>query len=191
MFNRQTMLLVVGIGASLLGSCAEPIGDADSKVAARGCTPIAGGDTAVLARVVGACVGCSSLQPDNSIDGDMDTFATVTIPVAVAGGYSIRAIAQTGVVFPAGSVAGVSAEILKAASVAVMTGGSVRTFLGDELQDESEIGGEGVVEVNGVGNVRNIFTVTATQPFDSVEFTVNGNFNGYTLRVFEFCSNTQ
>lgn len=154
------------------------------------CTSITGGGTKVSSVLAGTCPGCSIADADKAIDGNLNTFATITVPAAVEGGFSLRATAQRGIAFAAGSKPGAVVRITKATSAAVETRGIVRSYLGNAAQNEKEFGSS-VLGINIVGSESGTFVLPATKTFNAVEYAVEGSFTEYFVQVFEFCSDTK
>ncbi|TAJ53108.1 MAG: hypothetical protein EPN60_04135 [Nevskiaceae bacterium] len=164
---------------------------ASEAAAAAKCTAIAGGSTRVAAVSSGAVTVSKVEASGNAIDGDPATAASLLIPLAVNGKQGLRVTAQRGIVFASGSKAGVRFEIQKTASAAVSMAGTVRTYLGTALQNEYTFDSRNAVDINGVGSSGGLVTVRATKPFNAVELLFDGSLSGYTVEVFEFCSDVR
>ena len=163
---------------------------AGQAVAATQCTSITGGGTKVSSALIGACQGCAIVDAAKAIDGNLSTFATITVPVAIEGGFSLRATAQRGIAFAAGSNPGAVVQIVKTTSAEIETRGIVRSYLGNAIQNEKTFGSS-ILGINGVGGQSGVFTLPASKTFNAVEYLVDGSFNGHVVKVFEFCSDTK
>lgn len=163
---------------------------AGEAVAAVQCTSITGGGTKVSSALIGTCQGCTIVDARKAIDGNLNTFATITVPAAIDGGFSLRATAQRGIAYAVGSKPGAVVQITKASSAAVETKDIVRSYLGNAAQNEKTFGSS-ILDINGVGTERGVFTLPASKTFNAVEYAIDGSFNGYTVKVFEFCSDTK
>lgn len=145
-----------------------------------------------------SCVNCPGNSATNvklAIDTNLDTAAGLTLfnssgdPTAQSGQISLIGKAQNGIVFPAGSKAGVI--------FGLPIGGNVRysatlnTYLSGTLQESDAV----VVGVAGAtnGEIRYYGFTPAnptTKSFDAVEIAITEltpNAERHDYRVFEFC----
>jgi hypothetical protein len=116
------------------------------------------------------------------------------LPASAQSRPSLRGTAQPGTQFDAGSVAGAIAQITRISSGEVMAGASVRTYLGADLQEDVVAESFGLATfngVNGLGGNGSLYSIRTTKPFDAVEFTIDGTFDGYTVSVYEICSDVK
>lgn len=186
--------LVLGVGFGVL-ACKTDLEDFDPVVldvaesrrheAPDTCLPLGGGDAKVEFNRHAPCPDCQISNPELAIDGDLSSFATMTIPAHSGGSVSLRATAQNGVVFPAGS---------SAATVFGLDAGKYhgtvfaqQTYLGDQAQDN---GGEQITVIYGTpkGAPRKQAFKT-TKPFDALQFVfLRGEVNRtVNIQVYEFC----
>lgn len=164
------------IGAALNASAAD-------------CTSITGGNT--TASAIGDCALCTTLNPNRAIDGNQSTAASVVVPVNTDGRNGLRATAQRGIVFSAGSRPGALLKVTKSTSVAVNTQGILRTYLNGRQQDQATFVSGGIVDVNGVGTLTGLANLKASKPFNAVEVVFDGSYSGYNIEVFELCSDSK
>lgn len=141
------------------------------------------------------CSGCLAATPEAAVDGDPASHALLTLPLAAESGARLRAQAPAGVVYPGGVTAAVRARIEISGSVALRSELLVRTYLGDQVQDETTYDiANGLLAINGVSSYGDVdgslVPVPAQAPFDAVEMELRGSFNGYSAKVFEFCSDS-
>ena len=152
------------------------------------CTKVSGGLTAVRSAIEGNCPGCTTQNPGRAIDGNLNTNASITIPIGIDVSARLRALAQRGIVYPAGSTPGVIFDLKKSGAVSVANESMVRTLLNSSSQGSSESAVETLADVTLAGVYRSVQRVKAKSPFNSVEFELIGNMSGHEIRVYEFCS---
>src|SRR5690349_8091433 len=103
----------LALGCALLGSCLGGGGAGDDNGGGGtpgSCVSITGGASHVTKNdnASAGCLGCSVSGEQLAADGDLSTAASVMAPDSFADqGPSIRATAQSGIVFPAGQLAAV------------------------------------------------------------------------------------
>lgn len=160
--------------------CELAVGEAFCRAGPKSCVSITGGSTTTQFNA-NNCSNCTVSEAPKAIDGDRASFATLSLPAASLGSAALRAVAQTGTVFPAGRVA-----------AAVLTPGPpnnrlrVTTYLGGTLQETGRLSS---VTQEGV----EIIGFKTSQQFDAVEFTVvgrgtTGDTAAESVQVREFCS---
>lgn len=177
------------VASLLLGSCLGG-GGADDAIAdlTGACESITGGDATVASNRADGCFGCQVESEEQAADGDLSTFATVTVPVSFAGqGVSIRATVQPGLIFPSGQRAGVffkapASSGFGEAPLAV----TITTHLAGERQ-ETPTAYE-LVEVSDGVFFKSFKT---SKVFDAVEIMVS-NTQGASgpFEIQEICSNS-
>lgn len=160
-----------------------------SVVSAAQCTSITGGNSSASA--ISDCRACTTLYPDRAIDADPKTAAMVVVGVNDAGRSGLRATAQRGIVYPAGSRPGALIKVTKVGSVAQDTKGVLSTYLNGKLQDQRTFSAGGDTTVNGVGTLEGLNSLKASKPFNAVEVTFSGVYTNYNLEVFELCSDSK
>jgi hypothetical protein len=149
-----------------------------------------GGGSAVCDSITGGGSTVTSTGPAFSVadaaDGSLYSHGELRLTTASQSG-SIRATAQDGVVFPAGSVAGVfSTYMNQGTSNATL----IRTYL-EGVQVETASPLAVIFEPTEGGTGAEFFVGFETsQPFDAVEFseTDNGANGTAEYRVYEICS---
>lgn len=179
---------VVFLATSALSACGGGGGDGGNKDIAQGCSPIAGGGTSTSTSVSPACSGCNVSDAAQAIDGNSATFATLNMPANSAGSVTLRATAQDGVVFPAGSLAGMLHSISYGTSVGLAI--SVVTYAAGVQQEQFNFNsgsGSSTQDSSNPGRV----SYTTTRQYDAVElnFTRAGGPGVVEARVHAFCSN--
>lgn len=176
---------------SLLLRCTAALGLltlASAASAAAQCTSITGGNT--IASAVSDCEACTTLYPNRAIDGDRSSSAQVLVAANVSGRNGVRATAQRGIVYPAGSRPGALIELTQGASVSKDTRGILRTYLNGRLQNQ-QVFDAGALDVNAVGSLAGLPSLKATKPFNAVEVVFEGAYTGYLIEVFELCSDSR
>lgn len=133
--------------------------------------------------------GCTQCRVGNgaaAIDGDAGSAAQVAVNGALPSqGVALRATAQSGLIFPAGRLAGV---IYSApAGTAQNTMITISTFSGGLLQETTSSNNMSGI---GGGRSRNFTGIRTSKPFDAVEVFINNTQaeTDPTFQVFEFCS---
>jgi hypothetical protein len=157
-------------------------GDGVDAATSAQCRTLSGGTTQV--EFVSTCTPCSSSGNAAAIDHNFDTKATMTMGQAAAGSAELRASAQQGVVYPAGSTAGVVFDISASQQTALQV--SVITYLNGSVQEQHPFGTSGV---GGGSGQRDKSTFTAQQMFDGIGFSVSRGISpagGFS--VYEFCA---
>jgi len=181
---RSSQFITLLFLCALLSAC--PIGDKGDGGAF--CDTVNGGG------VTSNCAGCTISDPGRAADGDLYSSADVkAVADAQTITSTIRATAGNGVVYPAGSVAGVF--ITDDSSVCGQCGGVINTYLKGQAQESSSSLMNS--DVNGNGSAAAIYSgLKTTKPFDAVEIVDSssggqGNFGTTTpvFRVYEICSN--
>lgn len=140
------------------------------------------------AQVTSSCLGCTISNPDNAADGDLDSAASAAA-IAPASNVSvtIRATAQNGVVYPAGSIAGVF--YTPHGNVCDNCAITINTYMNGVLQDTRS----GTNNSSGHGSKAAYFTGMETLlPFNAVEIVDSGAAGSLEsnalLDVYEICS---
>ncbi|HZP12452.1 MAG TPA: hypothetical protein VFB36_08535 [Nevskiaceae bacterium] len=163
----------LALGCALLGSCLGGGGTEDVGGGSAGeCASITGGASHVTKNdnAGAGCLGCSVSNEQMAADGDLSTAASVNAPNSFADqGPSIRATAQSGIVFPAGQVAAVLftppvAGGLNPPAQAV----TIATYLSGTFQESGSSYLEGT-ESDGL-TFKGFVT---SKPFDAVEIMVS------------------
>ncbi len=171
----------------------------NSSSSAAFCDSISGGGAKVSSSVDSGCIDCSVTNADAAADGDLSTFASVDIGVEVpTQGVSIRATAQSGMVFPAGNNATVAFTAnLSGTNLAILdTGTELRTYLGGVLQESANNLQEYDCKTCGPGSKPySAVSFQTTKQFDAVEIfmdpgTNSSGLTGPNFQVFEICSNS-
>lgn len=185
---------LIGVSlAAVLAACSGGGGDGGSGddggsvVAGSACEYITGGGTTTL--LTPGCPSCTSEGEASSIDGNSDTHATIVFPALASGDMALRATAQSGVVYPAGSHPG-----------AIVSGSSSGGFVQSDLEirlyfEGALVGVNSVASINGVGGgAQNptpyYVSYTAPVQFDAVEigfYRATGDGES-VLNIHEFCS---
>lgn len=166
------------------GGDGEDNGGEISPTSKAHCESITGGASSLTA----TCDGCTISNQERAADGDLDTPAIATVELTAASATMIiRATAQDGVVFPAGSHPGVFFTGLR--SSCDTCGTTIRTFLQGEEQ-ESQPGFTNTDTTEAASEHVSFFE--ATMPFDAVEIedagVVTPGVEDTIYRVYEICS---
>lgn len=143
-------------------------------------------DSALCDSITGGGATVTSSGPvsnsNAAADGDLGTYAALNLSVT-SQTASVRATAQDGIVYPAGSKAGAFVLYANQGSANVTT---IRTYL-NGAPVEASTPGTSIFEPAGPGFYSGF---TATAPFNAVEFneTDNGTSGSPDYRVYEICS---
>jgi hypothetical protein len=175
MKDVKCVLLVLPILGGLSG-CGGDGGGAGGSAA---CDSITGGTSSVTS------TGPAS-NPAAAADGDLYSYGTLLLTATSQSG-TIRATAQDGVVFPAGSRAGAFVTYLNQGSSNATL---FRTYL-DGVLVETESPGSGIFDPTDSGTGATFYSGFVTSaPFDAVEFSeIDNGANGTAeYRVYEICS---
>lgn len=174
-FNRSLVVLTL----ASLSACGSGPGGDDASVACVG--SLAGGGTQVTAA---PCATCTVTNAPHAIDGVAETFAAIDFnnadPVThqhPGGAAALRATAQSGIVFPAGSRAGALLTVARGADSTL----TIQTYLGTQPQEAASM------PVSPRDGALQVFETSL--PFDGVELQL-ADFsasNGAEFRVYEFC----
>ena len=161
----------------------------EERAAAISCQAVTGGGTRVS--VSNTCTNCSTSAEGAAIDGDSSSAARLVMNTAASGSIAIRVTAQDGVVYPAGTLAGL---ILQAQTDGSHTGQNftVSTYLdGAATGDTAQVAPSNGVGSGSATNFGPQKGSTGTLlPFDAIEFayTQTGGTDSITLSVYEFCT---
>lgn len=119
-------------------------------------------------------------------DGNLGSHASLRLRSTAQTG-SVRATAQSGIVYPAGSVAGAFVSFLNQGSN--ITG--IRTYLNGMMVESATPGANFIFEPASGGTGAELFVgFTTRAQFNAVEFveTDNGSSGNAEYRVYELCS---
>lgn len=179
---RMVLGLVCG---TLLAGCSGGEGAGEGLAAqVKSCVgSFSGGNTRVTESF--SCTACSNRNRDLSIDGRGDTHADIAL---VGGTYEIRATAQTGVLYPAGSFAGAFMRIPRSYSPGSVW--SISTYKGGVMQETRSTRNAAGDDPANPSGVDSLYGLTTTMDFDSVgiSFTGGSSNTNDEIRIYEFCS---
>ena len=133
---------------------------------------------------------CSGNYQDAAIDGDLGTYAVLDVGPNAAGSVHLRATAQDGVTYPAGTPAAVVYGIARTGGSSLNTAETISTYLDGVLQQTGSANtGFGSTNEGVEGGRRAIGT---TMPFDAIEmtYTQTGGAADVEVQVYEFCTST-
>ena len=180
MLTENTRRALIVATSMALAACGGGSGSGGTAAASPGCTTISGGGT-TTSFDSDTCLNCSASNRDQAVDGNLDTFGTLTIPAGSAGSPSLRANAQDGIVFPAGNVAAV---VLSAGPANSRI--HVLTFL-DGVPQDNGVGRSTATTRDGIVTV----AIETTQAFNSVEFQFDADAGVQeSAMIREFCSSS-
>lgn len=172
-------ITIVLLATALAGCGGGGAGGGGGAVTSAACDSITGGGSTV------SSTGPATDAAD-AADGSQYTYGILELTSTSQTG-TLRATAQDGVVFPAGSRAGAFAEYLNQGSSNVT---SIRTYL-DGVLVESSSPATSIFDPTDGGIPAAVYTGFVTSaPFDAVEFSeVDNGANGTAeYRVYEICS---
>ena len=137
------------------------------------------------------CLDCSVSDAAKAIDGDASTTASINESQATpSAGVALRATAQAGIVYPAGAHAGAKMTLPGATGPSQTAGVTLRTYLGDTLQETHSVATPQICGTCNSGQVPTSQNFETTKPFDAVEVYIYGGNGASSLpaKVAEFCS---
>ena len=177
----------IALAAALLAGCGG--GDGAVVDALERCRAIQGGGTRASFSITPSCVGCTVSEPQRAIDGDGGSYATLHMPAGSGGTVALRATAQTGTVFAAGSLAGFVAAVTYGPSASAVT--EIVTYAGGVEQERIPLRIDGTGSASGPLDRPGYEAAQATRQYDAVEFsfTRSSGTGEMTTRVHAFCSN--
>ena len=179
---RTVLSLACGV---FLAGCSGGDGAGDGLAAqVKSCVgSLSGGGTSVTESF--SCTACSNRNRDLSIDGRGDTFAGFSL---VGGTYTIRATAQSGVLYPAGSFAGALMRIPQSYSPG--SNWTIRTYKGGVMQETRSTGNAAGDDPSNPSGTDSLYGLATTMDFDSVEISLTGGSSSTNgeIRLYEFCS---
>lgn len=182
LLNKVSVVAVAAAAIGVLAACGG--GDSDGGAL---CDYITGGGTTVSGGPSPGCATCSASDLSNAIDGNARSVAVLQMPSGASGSLILRATAQDGVVFPAGSNAGAAFQLNFGASTSTVA--TLTTYMDGVMQESEQAGA-----INGVGSTTNdsifVRSFRTSLSFDAVEyqFSRSGGTGEVDLRMAEFCS---
>lgn len=175
--NPQTQVIVAD----------QPVTSTSASGSGTGCESFRQANAQLTTRIDPGCTQCRIGNAAAAIDGDAGSAAAVVVNAAApAQGVTLRATAQSGVIFPAGRLAGL---IYSApGGTAQNTTVTISTLSGGLLQETTSSNNSNGI---GGGRSRNFTGIRTSKPFDAVEVVIHNTQaeNEPTFQVFEFCSN--
>ena len=151
------------------------------------CSGINGGGATTSTRSDASCHGCSSADGAKAADGNLDSFARLSVGQSLpTTGVSLRATAQPGIVYAAGSRPGAYTHVPNNSSAYSVT---INSFLAGAQQES--------VTTDSSNNDSDSLTYfglvsPTTKPFDAVELLFSNQHpvptEIATLQVLEICS---
>lgn len=170
------------------GSPAPPGADEDPEISA--CLGnLSGGGTEVSSSEQ-ACPTCTISDADKAIDALRDTYATMTFD-PVGGSATLRATSQSGVVFPAGYMAGLVMRLPDTRDPNAAIQLCIRTYLQGAMQETDSNYCSSPNVVSGLAGGEDMaFKFSTTEPYDAVEVAITrtGGTDSLSFRVYEYCS---
>lgn len=163
-------------------------GSDDGSIGAINCAGLTG---ATAAGSVACTVGdCSVNFHGAAIDGDLATYATLTMAPTAGGRVSFRATAQDGVTYPAGTPAAVVYGLTRTDGNSTSTAETISTYLDGTLQQTSNTGSNNGVTGGNVSPGRH--AMSTFLPFDAIEVTYaqSGGTANVEVQIYEFCTST-
>jgi hypothetical protein len=161
-------------------------GGTPSSIGPIHCAELSGGTATVsLACTAGSC---TSDFHEGAVDGDLDTYAILSMTPDSNGSVSIRSTAADGVTYPAGTPAAVVYGIKRGSANSLNTTETIRTYLDGVLQ---ETGNAGPINVSFGGDTETGRRAIETQlDFDAIEltYTQTGGTADVEVQVHEFCT---
>jgi gliding motility-associated-like protein/uncharacterized repeat protein (TIGR01451 family) len=133
------------------------------------------------------CIGCTSTNPGNSVDGNINTSATLFVPVAAAGAYNQQLItfASAG---HAGDIIEVELELSTGlADVSILGGISLATYNGVTFNNDRRLLTNNLLSLQLLSGNKFKATFNATAIFDKVEVRIGQGLATLltTLNIYE------
>jgi hypothetical protein len=184
MSPQRTLSLAVLVAT--LSACSGGGGDGgDDAFGGINCAGLTGA-TATASNV---CNGtCNAPATAAAADGDLNTYAILDATAQTSGTLRIRATAQDGVSYPAGTPAAVVYGIVRGGGTSLNTAETISTYLDGVLQETGTANtGFGSTNEDVAGGRRAIVTNTA---FDAIElsYAQSGGTADVEVRIYEFCT---
>lgn len=184
---KHTRLLAPALLLSAL--CACDSGGGDSKIAAAIGPIRCAGLTGATATGSVACTAgeCRVEFHEAAIDGDLGTYATFVVEPASSGSVSLRATAQEGTLYPAGTPAAVVYGSTRTGGSSVSPTETITTYLDGVMQETQAFGTDGVMGGDDEPG-RNVMSTNL--PFDAIElgYVQSGGTAHVEVRIYEFCT---
>lgn len=190
MAPRAPRLGAIVIAGFVLAACGGG-GGGNNGPAGIACNSVSGGGTQIsFSQTCTGGGGCRAINQNAAKDGDSGSKATITVDTGTGGTVSLRVTAQTGVVYPAGTPAGLIYGPMAEGQHTSQTF-MVRTYLGGSPTGDSG----SVGPTNGVGGSASTFdprkaSIGTSTQFDAIEFsyTQSNGTGPINLDVYEFCT---
>ena len=180
---------LAGAVLGFLSACGGGGGDGGGGGSAGlNCAAITGGNTQVTPTL--NCAGCTVSNAPAAIDGNTETYASLFIPAGVGGTLALRATAQDGIVYPAGTPAAVIYAIDRSSGNTLNTAETITTYLDGAPQQTGNAGS--VNNVSGGDVQRGRRAIGTAQQFDAIElaYAQSGGSASSEVQVYEFCTST-
>lgn len=182
---RSTLLLLALSGVHACGGGGYNGGGAVGGI---NCAAISGGGTQATQSVQCTGAACSGNNKDAAIDNNLDTFATLQMGAGAVGSVRLRATAQEGIVYAAGTPAAVVYGIQRSQGTSQSTVETISTYLNGVLQETGNASStNGVTSGDKPVGRRAMGT---SMPFDAIEFSYDqaGGTATVEVQVYEFCT---
>jgi hypothetical protein len=149
------------------------------------CEAISGGTAQAIA--VENCSACGVSNAGAAIDNDLDTFAVLHMRAEATGTIGLRAVAQDGIVYPAGTPAAVVYGLSRNNGGSFNTAETISTYLDGVLQNTGTVS---IAGVDGGDRPLGRRATGTTKDFDAIEYTYaqTGGTTEVEIHVHEFCT---
>lgn len=126
-------------------------------------------------------------NPENAIDGNEETYASISVPVGLLGGYAALSVKDRLSTYPAGTFAGFDISSTSLINLGVLSSVTIETYLNGTFQEDAT--GSGLVASLGLlsGDNRNEVGFITTKEFDEIRLRINqgaANINLDETRVY-------
>lgn len=174
----ETTLLSVASVLSVYYAYVEPANACDYNCS----VPLTSSNASASAATEGVCLLCSVTSPASIVDNSSSTYATISIPIGVAGAE--KAVIQTNNTYPGGTyvgfIMGTGTGLL---SLQALGGIRINTYNGTTLQDTRTL--NSLVNVKVLSTTTQQFGFVTTQDFNRVELVVSNLLSALlTVRVY-------
>lgn len=150
--------------------------------------PIVGYGTYINGTNTGLCVGCTSADGANTVNGNLADYSTLTTGISLLGGGSAISVKDSLQYYPGGNVVGfvVSAQggLLTASALGNL---QIRTYRNGALVETATTSGSVLkaAVLGGASSGKQMVSFTTTQPFDEVQLYAASTLSALTtIRVY-------
>ena len=173
----------------LIAACGGGGNDSSGNPFGINCTAISGGGTQATQSVQCSVANCTGNNKDAAIDNNLSSFATLRMEQNASGNVKLRATAQNGIVYPAGTPAAVVYGLTRTGGNSTGAVQTITTYLGGVQQETNNVGNSGGVQ--GGNETAGRRAMGTTLQFDAIELTyLQTGGAAVEIQLYEFCTST-